>query len=81
VLPLTGLGVGEVTQLVAEVVGDQRAAGVHRRTGGNPFLVQQVSWLLRSGQDGIPPGVHEASLGCAHIRSLWWLLIPEDLPG
>ena len=48
----------------AEVVGDQLAAevaaGVHRRTGGNPFFVQQVSWLLRSGQDGIPPGVHEA---------------------
>ena len=36
------------------------AAGVHRRTGGNPFFVQQVSWLLRSGQEGIPPGVHEA---------------------
>jgi AAA ATPase domain len=36
------------------------AAGVHRRTGGNPFFVQQVSLLLRSGQDGIPPGVHEA---------------------
>ena len=32
--------------LAAEV-----GAGVHRRTGGNPFFVQQVSWLLRSGQD------------------------------
>ena len=45
-------------------MGEQRAAkvaaGVHRRTGGNPFFVQQVSWLLRSGQEGIPPGVHEA---------------------
>ena len=45
-------------------MGDQRAAevaaGVHRRTGGNPFYVQQVSWLLRSGQGGIPPGVYEA---------------------
>jgi len=53
-----------VAGLVADVVGEQRAAevaaGVHRRTGGNPFFVQQVSWLLRSGQDGIPPGVHEA---------------------
>src|SRR5690348_11278909 len=64
VLPLTGLGPDAVGALVAGVVGEQRAAevaaGVHRRTGGNPFFVQQVSWLLRSGQEGIPPGVHEA---------------------
>ena len=64
VLPLTGLGPDAVGDLVADVVGDRRAAevaaGVHRRTGGNPFFVQQVSWLLRSGQEGIPPGVHEA---------------------
>ncbi|HEX5291699.1 MAG TPA: AAA family ATPase, partial [Streptosporangiaceae bacterium] len=64
VLPLTGLSPEAVGDLVADVVGEQRAAkiaaGVHRRTGGNPFFVQQVSWLLRSGQEGIPPGVHEA---------------------
>ena len=64
VLPLTGLDPDAVGDLVADVVGEQRAAkvaaGVHRRTGGNPFFVQQVSWLLRSGQEGIPPGVHEA---------------------
>jgi len=64
VLPLTGLGLDAVTDLVADAVGDRRAAelaaGVHRRSGGNPFFVQQVSWLLRSGQDGIPPGVQEA---------------------
>jgi AAA ATPase domain len=64
VLQLTGLGLDAVGALVADAVGDRRAAelaaGVHRRTGGNPFFVQQVSWLLRSGQDGIPPGVYEA---------------------
>jgi hypothetical protein len=64
VLPLTGLGPDAVGDLVADIVGEQRAAevavGVHRRTGGNPFFVQQVSWLLHSGQEGIPPGVHEA---------------------
>ncbi|HMI23134.1 MAG TPA: AAA family ATPase [Streptosporangiaceae bacterium] len=64
VLPLTGLGPDAVGDLVADVVGEQRAAevaaGVHRRTGGNPFFVQQVSWLLRGGQEGIPPGVREA---------------------
>jgi tetratricopeptide (TPR) repeat protein len=64
VLPLAGLGPDAVGDLVADVVGEQRAAevaaGVHRRTGGNPFFVQQVSWLLRGGQEGIPPGVREA---------------------
>jgi tetratricopeptide (TPR) repeat protein len=64
VLPLTGLGPDAVGDLVADVVGEQRAAkvaaGVHRRTGGNPFFVQQVSWLLHSGQEGIPPGAREA---------------------
>ena len=64
VLPLTGLGPDAVGDLVADVVGEQRAAevaaGVHRRTGGNPFFVQQVSWLLHGGQEGIPPGVREA---------------------
>jgi tetratricopeptide (TPR) repeat protein len=64
VLPLTGLGLDAVGDLVADAVGDRRAAelaaGVYERTGGNPFFVQQVSWLLRSGQDGIPPGVQEA---------------------
>jgi hypothetical protein len=64
VLPLAGLGPDAVRRLVADVLGEQRAAevaaGVHRRTGGNPFFVQQVSWLLHSGQEGIPPGVHQA---------------------
>ena len=33
---------------------------MHQRTGGNPFYVQQVSWLLATGQAGLPPGVSEA---------------------
>jgi AAA ATPase domain len=64
VLPLTGLAADAVTQLVADIVGEQRAADVaadvHRRTGGNPFFAQQVSWLLKVDQDGVPPGVQEA---------------------
>jgi tetratricopeptide (TPR) repeat protein len=64
VLPLAGLPVDAVTQLVARALGEQRAvslgADVHRRTGGNPFFVQQVSWLLASGDGGLPPGVREA---------------------
>jgi len=64
VLPLTGLTAGAVTELIAGIVGEQRAASVaadvHRRSGGNPFFAQQVSWLLEAGQDGVPPGVQEA---------------------
>ena len=64
VLPLAGLPAGAVARLVADVLGEQAAAevaaDVHRRTGGNPFFVQQVSWLLKAGQEGIPPGVREA---------------------
>ena len=63
-LPLAGLPAGAVAQLMADVLGerpaDAVAAAVHRRTGGNPFFVQQVSWLLKDGQTGIPPGVREA---------------------
>src|SRR5215472_8436938 len=63
-LPLAGLPPGAVAGLMADVLGeppaDAVAAAVHRRTGGNPFFVQQVSWLLKDGQTGIPPGVREA---------------------
>lgn len=64
VLPLAGLPAGPVTQLVARVAGEQQAASlgteVRRRTGGNPFFVQQVCWLLKSGAGGLPPGVRQA---------------------
>ena len=64
VLPLGGLPADAVTRLVARAAGEQRAASlgaeVHRRTGGNPFFVQQVSWLLSSGEGGLPPGVRQA---------------------
>jgi predicted ATPase len=64
VVPLTGLDVAAVTGLIEDVVGQERAgevaADVHRRTGGNPFFAQQVSWLLKDGREGVPPGVREA---------------------
>ena len=64
VLPLTGLTVEAVAELLWDVVGEQRAgdvaADVHRRTGGNPFFAQQVSWLLKDGRTGVPPGAREA---------------------
>jgi tetratricopeptide (TPR) repeat protein len=67
VLPLTGLAAGDVARLVARVAGqplaDSAGPQVHQRTGGNPFYVQQVSWLLATGQAGLPPGVSEALAG------------------
>jgi len=64
VLPLAGLPAAAVTQLLARVAGDDQAASlgaeVHRRTGGNPFFVQQLSWLLKSGTGGLPPGIRQA---------------------
>jgi tetratricopeptide (TPR) repeat protein len=64
VLPLTGLAAADVARLVARVAGqplaDSAGPQVHQRTGGNPFYVQQVSWLLATGQAGLPPGVSEA---------------------
>ena len=64
VLPLTGLTAQGITELIEGVVGEQRArevaADVHRRTGGNPFFAQQVSWLLKDGGTGVPPGAAQA---------------------
>ncbi|HEV8222578.1 MAG TPA: AAA family ATPase [Streptosporangiaceae bacterium] len=64
VLPLAGLAAADVSRLVARVAGqplaDAAGPQVHQRTGGNPFYVQQVSWLLATGQAGLPPGVSEA---------------------
>ena len=72
VLPLTGLTVEAVTELIGGVVGEQRAgdvaADVHRRTGGNPFFAQQVSGgdagrgMRRAWRAGRPlrPGVGAA---------------------
>lgn len=63
-VPLAGLSRDAVAQLLVGVLGRPRAgdvaADMRRRTGGNPFFVQQLAWLIRDGQHGIPPGVGEA---------------------
>jgi AAA ATPase domain len=66
-VPLAGLSATEVAALMAQVgeaPPDGELAGVvHRRTGGNPFFVQQVTQLavLGSGAPGqIPVGVRDA---------------------
>ncbi len=75
VIPMGALSEDEVARLVATIVGGEPepalVAAVRRRTGGNPFFVQQVTRLLLAqagatdgpltGESvGIPSGVREA---------------------
>uniref|UniRef100_UPI003F913207 ATP-binding protein n=1 Tax=Streptomyces sp. rh34 TaxID=2034272 RepID=UPI003F913207 len=65
-LTLTGLGRDEVGALMTVTTGREPAPRlvdeVHRRTGGNPFFVEQTARLWHSGSpvSTIPPGVREA---------------------
>ncbi|MFD3646226.1 ATP-binding protein [Streptomyces cyaneofuscatus] len=65
-LTLTGLGRDEVGALMAATTGREPEPRlvdeVHRRTGGNPFFVEQTARLWHSGSpvSTIPPGVREA---------------------
>jgi hypothetical protein len=65
VAPLGPLGDDQVARLVGGLLGGRAdaalVADVRRRTGGNPFFVQQVTRLLAAGAPaGIPFGVREA---------------------
>lgn len=63
---LTGLDQKQVAALMANTVGrapeDNLVAEVYRRTGGNPFFVEQTARLWHSGGSvtAIAPGVREA---------------------
>ncbi|GAA2108383.1 ATP-binding protein [Actinomadura alba] len=63
---LTGLDRDEVGALMLRTAGDEPDADlvteVHRRTGGNPFFVEQTARLWRSGGSvtAIAPGVRDA---------------------
>ncbi|UGQ10771.1 AAA family ATPase [Yinghuangia sp. ASG 101] len=63
---LTGLARGEVGALMERTAGrapeNDLVGEVHRRTGGNPFFVEQTARLWASGGDAaaIAPGVREA---------------------
>ncbi|MBM0233866.1 AAA family ATPase [Micromonospora sp. STR1_7] len=65
-ITLTGLARDEVAALIARTAGREPDAGlvakVHRRTGGNPFFVEQTARLWHAdGTTGtIAPGVREA---------------------
>ncbi|WP_199430884.1 ATP-binding protein [Qaidamihabitans albus] len=63
---LTGLDPGEVGRLLARTVGEEPdedlVTEVHRRTGGNPFFVEQTARLWHGGGavSAIAPGVRDA---------------------
>ncbi|MGJ9423315.1 ATP-binding protein [Aeromicrobium sp. CF3.5] len=65
-IQLTGLDQKAVASLLRRVTGhepeDSFVAFVHRRTGGNPFFIEQTARLWAGGHDPqvIPPGVTEA---------------------
>ncbi|MEU6643082.1 AAA family ATPase [Saccharomonospora sp. NPDC046836] len=65
-LTLTGLDRSEVGALMARTVGTEPdpalVAEVHRRTGGNPFFVEQTArlWHTSGSAAGIPPGIRDS---------------------
>ncbi|MEI7033890.1 ATP-binding protein [Streptomyces pratensis] len=65
-LTLSGLGREDAGALMAATTGREPAPQlveeVHRRTGGNPFFIEQTARLWHSGSpvSTIPPGVREA---------------------
>ncbi|ATO14798.1 ATPase [Micromonospora sp. WMMA2032] len=65
-ITLTGLGRDEVAALITRTAGREPDADlvdeVHRRTGGNPFFVEQTArlWHTDGLADTIAPGVREA---------------------
>ncbi|WP_444950084.1 ATP-binding protein [Micromonospora ureilytica] len=65
-ITLTGFSRDEVAKLMARTAGREPEAGlvdeVHRRTGGNPFFVEQTArlWHADDTLGAIAPGVREA---------------------
>ncbi|HEX7132287.1 MAG TPA: AAA family ATPase, partial [Iamia sp.] len=64
-IALTGLDRAQVGALVQRTTGrtapDEVVDDLHRRTGGNPFFVEQTArlWLSRGAVDVVPPGVRD----------------------
>ncbi|HEV7652964.1 MAG TPA: AAA family ATPase [Actinophytocola sp.] len=65
-ITLTGLDPAEVGALIARTTGDPPdddvVAEVHRRTGGNPFFIEQTARLWHGGNalTAVAPGVRDA---------------------
>jgi AAA ATPase domain len=71
---LEGLNESDVAALVAGVAGEERAeawaAEIHRRTGGHPFFVREMAYLLDTESDaaGVPSVVRDAiEQRCSHL--------------
>ncbi|HET6749569.1 MAG TPA: AAA family ATPase, partial [Actinomycetes bacterium] len=93
-LPLGGLDAPQVARVLASVTGGEPdpelGASVRRRTGGNPFLVQQVARLLvaHPGASEVPHGVRDpilrrlAALGdpCLRLLEAASVLGPDPRP-
>ncbi|WP_204291787.1 ATP-binding protein [Micromonospora gifhornensis] len=64
-ITLTGLSRDEVGVLIARITGQEPTSDcvddVYRRTGGNPFFVEQTArlWHVDGASSGIAPGVRE----------------------
>ncbi|MDP9388040.1 MAG: AAA family ATPase, partial [Actinomycetota bacterium] len=65
-LPVKGLDLDAVVQLVGHVAGDriqrEAAAAIHRRTGGHPFFVRELALLAGADGDldgGVPAAVRD----------------------
>ncbi|MFF1904469.1 ATP-binding protein [Kitasatospora sp. NPDC058218] len=70
VVALGGLApadVGVLLERIGGAVGQERAESVHRRTGGNPFFVQQIARLRAAGGDN---GAVPAAVGQVVARRL-----------
>jgi hypothetical protein len=65
-LRLEGLNEPDVATLMASVAGEEQAerwaAEIHRRTGGHPFFVREMAYLLDTASDpaGVPSVVRDA---------------------
>jgi tetratricopeptide (TPR) repeat protein len=65
-ITLTGLGRDEVGALIARTAGrrpdSELVAEVHRRTGGNPFFVEQTArlWSADGAATAVAPGIRDA---------------------
>ncbi|MEU5582630.1 AAA family ATPase [Streptomyces huasconensis] len=72
-LTLTGLGAADVAELMRRTVGcapdGALVADVLRRTGGNPFFVQETARLWAGGHQvrGMPPGLHASLQQRLHL--------------
>ncbi|MFC0111188.1 ATP-binding protein [Kibdelosporangium aridum] len=78
VVPLSGLGLEHVRELMAQVTGEepdaQQAAAVHRRSGGNPFFVEELTrlWHTTGSTTATTPAVRQTV--CS-----WLARLPEPV--